>query len=122
MLVVPMRNHDDEIVGVIELINKKQAHAKLRTSEITERTVISFGPEDEEVLNAFASQAAVALDNRLLIDSNLDWGQDLLYLKTWLDDHPARLREVLLRALASLPNPLASGLSAKAAGPRSPAC
>jgi hypothetical protein len=23
-----------------------------------------------------------------LVDSNLDWGQDLLYLKRWLDDHP----------------------------------
>jgi HD-GYP domain-containing protein (c-di-GMP phosphodiesterase class II) len=69
MLVVPMRNHDEEIVGVIELINKKQARGKLRTNEITERTVTPFGPEDEEVLNAFASQAAVALDNRLLIDS-----------------------------------------------------
>jgi hypothetical protein len=24
-----------------------------------------------------------------LIDSNIDWGQDLLFLKTWLDEHPA---------------------------------
>ncbi|MGH7139254.1 MAG: hypothetical protein ACREHD_26205 [Pirellulales bacterium] len=23
-----------------------------------------------------------------LLDSNLDWGQDVLYLKRWLDDHP----------------------------------
>jgi hypothetical protein len=23
-----------------------------------------------------------------LIDSNIDWGQDLFYLKRWLDDHP----------------------------------
>jgi 4-amino-4-deoxy-L-arabinose transferase-like glycosyltransferase len=23
-----------------------------------------------------------------LVDSNIDWGQDLLYLKRWLDDHP----------------------------------
>ena len=23
-----------------------------------------------------------------LVDSNLDWGQDLLYLKAWLDEHP----------------------------------
>lgn len=23
-----------------------------------------------------------------LLDSNIDWGQDLLYLKRWLDDHP----------------------------------
>ena len=23
-----------------------------------------------------------------LLDSNIDWGQDLLYLKDWLDKHP----------------------------------
>jgi hypothetical protein len=26
---------------------------------------------------------------RHLLDSNIDWGQDLLYLKDWLDSHPA---------------------------------
>lgn len=26
--------------------------------------------------------------DRHLIDSNIDWGQDLFYLKRWLDDHP----------------------------------
>src|SRR5438876_11457836 len=23
-----------------------------------------------------------------LVDSNIDWGQDLLFLKTWMDDRP----------------------------------
>jgi len=26
--------------------------------------------------------------HRFLLDSNLDWGQDLFYLKSWYDDHP----------------------------------
>jgi hypothetical protein len=26
--------------------------------------------------------------HRFLVDSNIDWGQDLLYLKHWLDEHP----------------------------------
>lgn len=26
--------------------------------------------------------------HRVLVDSNIDWGQDLLYLKSWLDEHP----------------------------------
>src|SRR5260370_23848758 len=26
--------------------------------------------------------------HRHLIDSNLDWGQDLLFLKRWLEEHP----------------------------------
>ncbi|MEQ9407772.1 MAG: glycosyltransferase family 39 protein [Fuerstiella sp.] len=25
---------------------------------------------------------------RIMVDANLDWGQDLLYLKEWLEDHP----------------------------------
>ncbi|MGM0487599.1 MAG: ArnT family glycosyltransferase [Planctomycetota bacterium] len=31
-----------------------------------------------------------------LLDSNIDWGQDLLYLKDWLDEHP----EVILDGMA----------------------
>ncbi len=39
---------------------------------------------------AYFNEAAGGPENgsRHLIDSNLDWGQDLLYLKEWLDAHP----------------------------------
>ncbi|MBI4212915.1 MAG: GAF domain-containing protein [Chloroflexi bacterium] len=69
MLVIPLRNYEKEIVGVVQLINKKVGRRKLRTPEITEQLVVPFNEHDEQVLDSFAGQAAMALDNRLLIDS-----------------------------------------------------
>jgi HD-GYP domain-containing protein (c-di-GMP phosphodiesterase class II) len=70
MLTVPMKTHEGQIVGVIQLINKKHnPRAKLKTADAVERTVIPFSQRDEHVLDAFTGQAAMALDNRLLVDS-----------------------------------------------------
>ncbi|MBM2809977.1 MAG: hypothetical protein HW416_736 [Chloroflexi bacterium] len=70
MLVMPMRNHEGDVIGVIQLINRKREFDTLLTSrEVAEREVIPFTTETEQVLDAFAGQAAVALDNRLLLES-----------------------------------------------------
>jgi HD-GYP domain-containing protein (c-di-GMP phosphodiesterase class II) len=70
MLTVPMKTHEGQVVGVIQLINKKRTpHTKLKTPQIVEKTVIPFTQRDEHVLDAFTGQAAMALDNRLLVDS-----------------------------------------------------
>jgi len=58
MLVIPMKNCEDEIIGVCQLIN--------RTDENTGE-VISFNKRDVETLSALASQAAVAITNAQLI-------------------------------------------------------
>jgi HD-GYP domain-containing protein (c-di-GMP phosphodiesterase class II) len=58
-LTVPMRNHDNEIIGVLQLIN---AHDP-RSGEI-----ISFSPSDQRLAESLASQAAIALTNRMLIN------------------------------------------------------
>jgi len=57
-LTVPMKNHEDEIIGVLQLIN-----AKDRASG----EIVSFSPADQNLVESLASQAAVALTNRLLI-------------------------------------------------------
>ncbi len=57
-LVVPMRNHENTIIGVLQLINAKDAE----TSE-----VIPFAPEYEDIIFSLASQAAVAITNAQLI-------------------------------------------------------
>jgi hypothetical protein len=41
-----------------------------------------------------------------LVDSNIDWGQDLFYLKRWLDDHP-EARPLGLAYFGSVPPSLA---------------
>ncbi len=58
MMVFPMRNHEGEIIGVMQLINALDKE----TGEL-----IPFASEYEELSEALASQAAVAITNAQLI-------------------------------------------------------
>lgn len=58
MLVVPMTNQENETIGVLQLLNAKDAV----TGE-----VIPFGAEFEELTKSLASQAAVAITNAKLL-------------------------------------------------------
>ena len=63
MLVVPMRDHDQKVIGVIQLINKKRdPKIVLRPVSLVEETVIPFTSVDEELASSLASQAAVAFE------------------------------------------------------------
>ncbi len=68
MLVVPMRDHQDTVIGVVQLINKKRdPKMVLRPVGLTEEMVVPFTSVDEELVTSLASQAAVALENTRLI-------------------------------------------------------
>ena len=58
-LTVPMKNHESEIIGVLQLINSKDP----ATGE-----VVAFSNADQHLAESLASQAAIALTNRLLIN------------------------------------------------------
>ena len=58
-LTVPMKNHEGEIIGVLQLLNAKDRATG---------TVVPFSPQDQQLAESLASQAAVVLTNRLLID------------------------------------------------------
>ncbi len=58
MLVVPLENHQAEIIGVLQLINALDSD---------NTTVIPFAPFYEKVVKSLASQAAIALTNAQLI-------------------------------------------------------
>jgi HD-GYP domain-containing protein (c-di-GMP phosphodiesterase class II) len=67
MLVLPMKNQKDEVIGVLQLINcKKHPGVKLTTSKIVGEEVCPFSPQRQELASSLASQAAVALENNLL--------------------------------------------------------
>ncbi|MBN2370280.1 MAG: GAF domain-containing protein [Vicinamibacteria bacterium] len=69
MLVVPMRDHQDTVIGVIQLINKKrEAAAVLRPVALADEMVVPFMWVDEELVTSLASQAAVAFENTRLIE------------------------------------------------------
>jgi HD-GYP domain-containing protein (c-di-GMP phosphodiesterase class II) len=68
MLVVPMQDHENVVIGVVQLINKKRdPRVVLRPVSLVEEEVISFTSVDEELASSLASQAAVAFENADLI-------------------------------------------------------
>jgi HD-GYP domain-containing protein (c-di-GMP phosphodiesterase class II) len=68
MLVVPMRDHEHKVIGVVQLINKKRdPKMVLRPVSVVEEAVIPFTSVDEELVSSLTSQAAVAFENTLLI-------------------------------------------------------
>jgi HD-GYP domain-containing protein (c-di-GMP phosphodiesterase class II) len=67
MLVFPMRNRRGEVIGVIQLINKKaDPSLRLASKDVVERNVVPFDPFDEEFLAALSSQAAVCIETAKL--------------------------------------------------------
>ncbi|TGM35027.1 GAF domain-containing protein [Leptospira biflexa] len=68
MLVVPMKDHHDEVVGVIQLINrKKNFQTKLSLEEMKTNSVLEYDKYSEELVMAVAGQAAVAIQNNNLV-------------------------------------------------------
>jgi len=77
MLVVPMRNHLDQVIGVIQLINCKEIGKKytgneayeilLKEPKDFEQGVVPFDSRYENLMQAVASQAAIALENNRMI-------------------------------------------------------
>ena len=57
-LTVPMKNHEGDIIGVLQLLN---------ATDPANGKVVPFGEEDQRLAESLASQAAIALTNRLLI-------------------------------------------------------
>jgi HD-GYP domain-containing protein (c-di-GMP phosphodiesterase class II) len=73
VMTVPMRDHENAIVGVIQLINRKPEFELVLTSPtMTESVVNPFTERDESVLLSLASQAGVALENKALLASIQD--------------------------------------------------
>jgi len=60
MLVVPIRNHDNDIIGVLQRLNA--------TNPISNK-VISFSQDYENLCQSLASQAAVSITNAKLISN-----------------------------------------------------
>lgn len=69
MLVIPMKDHKEEIIGVLQLINRKRSlDAVLTTPTDVERQVVPFSKRTVELVTALAGQAAVAIENSRLYE------------------------------------------------------
>lgn len=71
MLAAPLKNHLGRTIGVIQVLNKKSG--------------AEFTSEDEEILNALSTQAAVAIDNSRLFLSQIQKNKQLLEVKEQLE-------------------------------------
>lgn len=70
MVVLPMLNHEDEIIGVLQLINRRRPGAPERLDATTvPEWVVPFDPQTIHLVRSLTSQAAVALENSLLYES-----------------------------------------------------
>jgi HD-GYP domain-containing protein (c-di-GMP phosphodiesterase class II) len=67
MMVVPMKNQKDEVIGVLQLINsKRNPGIRLTSKKIVAAEVIPYSQRSQELAMSLASQAGVALENNLL--------------------------------------------------------
>ena len=67
MLCAPLLSRKGEVVGVLQLINKKRdPHKKLLTPDDVDEQVIPFDTRSEELLTTLASQAGISLENAIL--------------------------------------------------------
>ena len=77
-LTVPMKNHESEIIGVLQLINAQDKQTN---------TIIPFSDADQHLVESLASQAAIALTNRQLIIQLEDLFESFINLiNTAIDD------------------------------------
>ncbi|MFO7660359.1 MAG: HD domain-containing phosphohydrolase [Candidatus Cloacimonadaceae bacterium] len=58
LLTIPLKNHEDEVLGVLQIINALDPHGK----------IIAFKDEHIVMLKSLAAQAAIAMSNRKLIN------------------------------------------------------
>ncbi|MFZ2490084.1 MAG: HD domain-containing phosphohydrolase [Thermoanaerobaculia bacterium] len=70
LLVFPMTNREGDIIGVLQLINRKRIGAPVPlTAATVPQNVIPFDVDVVKIMRALAGQAAVAVENALLYES-----------------------------------------------------
>jgi len=70
MMTIPMKDHKDEVIGVLQLVNRKRDfQTRLTTREDWEAQVIPYTKRNVEIVSALAGQAAVSIENSQLYES-----------------------------------------------------
>ena len=70
LLVLPMTNHAGDIIGLLQLINRKRPGAPTKlTAATVPSEVVPFDEATVDIMRALAGQAAVAVENNLLYES-----------------------------------------------------
>ncbi len=107
-LTVPMTNHENELIGVLQLINAQDANSG---------KVIPFSSFDQQVVESLSSQAAVTITNRSLIDAQKQLFDALIQLIANAIDEKSPYTAGHCRRVPVLTNMLADAACAMDSGP-----
>jgi HD-GYP domain-containing protein (c-di-GMP phosphodiesterase class II) len=107
-LTVPMKNHEGEIIGVLQLINALDP----QTHEVK-----AFASADQSLAESLASQAAIALTNRLLITQLEELFESFINLINLAIDEKSHYTGGHCQRVPALTMMLAEGVDATTEGP-----
>jgi HD-GYP domain-containing protein (c-di-GMP phosphodiesterase class II) len=69
MLTIPMKDHKGDVIGVLQLINRKRhPDSILATPEDFDREVLTYSEHQVDLVSALAGQAAVSIENSQLYE------------------------------------------------------
>jgi hypothetical protein len=107
-LTVPMKDHEGDIIGVLQLLN---------ATDPSSSKVVEFGEEDQRLAESLASQAAIALTNRLLIQQLEVLFESLIELINTAIDEKSPVHRRALQARAHAHDDAGGGRAQRPVGP-----
>lgn len=108
MLAVPMRDHEDQVIGVLQLLNAKNPS----TGEVQ-----PFPQKDEPLVLSLASQAAVSVNNVRLIDDTERLFQSFVQVMATAIDERSPYTGGHIRRVAEMTMHVAQAVDACTEGP-----
>ena len=119
MLVVPMKDHEGTVIGVLQLMNALDAGTKSAFAKATAdlREVIPFGDDAVNLTEALASQAAIAISNARLIQETKDLFEGLIKVLALALDARSHATRKHIQRVARLNFLLAIAINKKTTGP-----
>lgn len=107
LLAVPMRNHENEAIGVWQLMNAKDQ---------TTKKTISFSPVVQQLAESVASQAAVAVTNMSLINSMQNLFESFVHVMATAIDEKSPVAGAHVKRVADLTITLAEVINEQTEG------
>jgi HD-GYP domain-containing protein (c-di-GMP phosphodiesterase class II) len=107
MLVIPMLDHEDQVIGVLQLLNARD----------DDGSFVAFSDQDEELIQSLASQAAVAVNNVRLIQDTEQLFESLIQVMATAIDERSPYTGGHIRRVAEMTMELARAVNACDSGP-----
>ena len=89
ILTVPLKNHDEHVIGVLQLINAHHESSQKCSQKKPEKSI--FHKSDSNIIEALSSLVAISIENNTMLDQ-----QHNLLIRLASQKESARLFEVIL--------------------------